>query len=267
MRGGWPQEAAVWLEVNGGRRIMTTCTPDDLKAQAAGFLLTEDYIDSAAELLDLEIVEGVLDGEEHPDCIGVRARVPDKGAVRVGKLHRHIRENGCGLMHYATCDRSILCAERPLAVPTVEVFRDLFRDVFAAGDAAYPDGGMHTAALTDGERVLFSVHDIGRHNTIDKVVGRALLAGQDLSECGLLVTARVSGAIALKAARAGVSWVASRSIPTSLAVAIADAAELPIIARAVSKEMVVLSGPDASGRDASGRDAGGANAEGANADA
>jgi FdhD protein len=238
----WPREAAVWFEVNGGRRINTTCTPDDLKAQAVGFLRTEDYIDTAADLEAFEIVEGILDGDEHPDCIGVRVRIPDKGAIQVGKLHRHIRENGCGLMHYATCDRSALCADRPLAIPSVDTFRDLFRDVFAAGDAAYPDGGMHTTALADENRVLFSVHDVGRHNTIDKAVGRALLTGQAMSECGMLTTARISGAIALKAARSGVSWIASRSVPTSLAVAIADAAEMPIIARATSKDFTILRG-------------------------
>jgi FdhD protein len=245
MSSNWPREAAVWFEVNGGRRMMTTCTPDDLKAQATGFLRTEDYIDAAADVGGFEIVEGVLDGDTHADCIGVRVRVPEKGAVRVGKLHRHIRENGCGLMHYATCDRSILCAERPLAIPSVEIFRDLFRDVFAAGDTAYPDGGMHTTALCDHERVLFSAHDVGRHNTIDKAVGRALLTGVDLRDCGMLTTARISGAIALKAARSGVSWIASRSVPTSLAVAIAEAAELPIIARAASKEFTIIRGPGA----------------------
>lgn len=234
----WPPEAAVWFEVNGGRRMMTTCTPDDLKAQAAGFLLTEDYVRSAAEILEIAVVE-----EHAPEgsaCTGVTARVPDSGVVRVGKLHRHIRENGCGLMHYATCDRSILCAARPLPIPSVETFRSLFRDVFAAGDTAYPDGGMHGAALTDGERICMTVHDVGRHNTVDKVVGRALLAGTDLTNCGLIMTSRISGAIALKAARAGVSWIASRSVPTSLAVAIADAAGLPIIARAASKDVVVV---------------------------
>lgn len=233
----WPPEAAVWFEVNGGRRMMTTCTPDDLKAQASGFLLTEDYVHSVSEILELEIVN--VEGE----CgmtMGVTARVADSGVTRVGILHRHIRENGCGLMHYATCDRAILCADRPLPVPSLETFRSLFRDVFASGDLEYPDGGMHGAALTDGGRILMTVHDVGRHNTVDKVVGRALLAGTNLACCGLLMTSRISGAIALKAARAGVSWVASRSIPTSLAVSIADAAGLPIIARAASREMVVI---------------------------
>jgi FdhD protein len=237
MKKEWPPEAAVWFEVNGGRRMMTTCTPDDLKAQASGFLLTEDYVHSAAEILEIEIVH--LDGESGAS-LGVRARVPDAGVIRVGKLHRHIRENGCGLEHYATCDRSILCADRPLPIPSHDTLRVLFRDVFAAGDTEYPEGGMHGAALTDGERILMTVHDVGRHNTVDKVVGRALLAGTELSGCGLIMTSRISAAIALKAARAGVSWLASRSVPTSLAVAIADAAALPLIARAASKDMMVI---------------------------
>lgn len=243
MRSNWPPEAAVWFEVNGGRRMLTTCTPDDVKAQAAGYLLTEDYISDASEIESMEVAE--VSTGDGVTVTGVHARVPDKNVIRVGKLHQHIRENGCGLMHYASCDRSALCAERPLEIPAAAIFRTLFRDVFAKGDAAYPDGGMHTAALTDGTRVLMSAHDVGRHNAVDKICGRALLAGHDLGQCGLLLTSRISGAIAMKAARVGVSWIASRSVPTTLAVAIADAALLPIIARAASKDMVVIRGkPD-----------------------
>jgi FdhD protein len=237
----WAPEVAVWFEINGGRRILTTCTPDDLQAHAAGYLLTEGYITSASEISGTTVVDSPWPGA------GVRVTVPEPGVVRVGKLHRHIRENGCGLMHYATCDRSVLCAERALEIPREEVFRELFRALFAAGDEAYPSGGMHTAALTDGARILVAVHDVGRHNAVDKVIGRGMLAAHDLSRCGLMLTARISGAIAVKAARSGVAWIASRSMPTTLAVAIADAAQLPIVARAPSKDAVTLGGTSPAG--------------------
>ena len=234
MTHGWAPETPVWLEINGRRRILATCTPDDLQAQTAGYLLTEGYIKAASEIGRLEIVN------EPFDCAGVRASVPETGVVRVGQLRRHIREHGCGLQHFTSCDRVSLVHARALDIPDSDAFRDLFRQLFADGDRHYPDGGMHGASLTDGSRVVLTVHDVGRHNAVDKLIGRALLDGLDLSRHGVLLTARVSGNIALKTAMARVSWVASRSIPTTLAADIAAAADLPLIARAPSKEAVVI---------------------------
>ena len=234
MPGAWPPESPVWLEINGRRRILSTCTPDDLEAQAAGYLLTEGYVDRAGDIVHLVVVN------EPYDCAGVRASVPETGVVRVGRLRRHIREHGCGLLHYTSCAAASLVRQRSLDIPDVRVFRDLFRDLFARGDASYPDGGMHSAALTDGARIVLAVHDVGRHNAIDKLVGRASLDGLVLEHHGILMTARLSGAIALKAAMSGASWIASRSVPTSLAASIANAAELPVIARAASNDGFVL---------------------------
>jgi FdhD protein len=111
----------------------------------------------------------------------------------------------------------------------------LFRSLFALtrrGDL----GGMHAAALSDGNELLFPLEEVGRHNAVDKVIGQAILSGTPTSGLGLVITARISGEIALKAARAGLAWVASRSIPTTLALELASLAGLPLLARAVSKE-------------------------------
>jgi FdhD protein len=95
---------------------------------------------------------------------------------------------------------------------------------------------MHAAALTDGEQILFAIDEVGRHNAVDKVIGQAILAGTPTTGLGLILTARISGEIALKAARAGLGWIASRSIPTTLALEIAELAELPLLARATGRE-------------------------------
>jgi formate dehydrogenase accessory protein FdhD len=66
---------------------------------------------------------------------------------------------------------------------------------------------------------------------VDRAIGAAW-PSVELARSGLVLSSRVSGAIALKAARAGVSFIASRSIPTTLAAQVCDCASLPIIARA-----------------------------------
>jgi FdhD protein len=91
---------------------------------------------------------------------------------------------------------------------------------------------MHAAAIWADGVLRDPVFDVGRHNTVDRALGRALAARIPLDSAGLLLSARVSGAMALRAARAGIGFLASRSIATGLAEQIAAAAGLPIIARA-----------------------------------
>jgi FdhD protein len=124
---------------------------------------------------------------------------------------------------------------RMLAIPSAEVFNRLFRDLFSAVESRHESGGMHAAAATDGTKIVKQVEDVGRHNTIDKIVGMLLLSGLSFGHHGLLTSSRVSGEIAHKTGRAGCAWLASRSIPTTLAVRFAQQSGLPIIGRAASR--------------------------------
>jgi FdhD protein len=106
--------------------------------------------------------------------------------------------------------------------------------MFTRGDRYKDTGGIHAAALTDGTSLLHHAEDIGRHNAVDKVIGAAVVAERRLDELLLLVTGRISGELAFKAARAQLAIVATPSVPSTLAVEIARAAGVQLIGRAVS---------------------------------
>ncbi len=84
-------------------------------------------------------------------------------------------------------------------------------------------GGMHAAALaTPAGELLWVAEDVGRHNAVDKVVGRALLDGQlPATDHLLVVSSRVSFEIVQKAVAAGVAGIVAVSAPSSLAVDLA----------------------------------------------
>lgn len=134
------------------------------------------------------------------------------------------------------CEAMSAARKRMVAeLPSAGGFNELFRSLFAAVDAAHGSGGMHAAALVHADRIVFIAADVGRHNAVDKVVGKALLAGANVAALGMIVTSRVSGEIARKCVNSAIAWLASRSIPTTLAVRTAQVHGLPIIGRAASK--------------------------------
>ncbi|NJD11297.1 MAG: hypothetical protein FIB01_12975 [Gemmatimonadetes bacterium] len=218
-------EVPIWLEVNGRHRRCWSASPHDLETLVLGHLLTAGYLDLAGQLEALELCAGP------PGCLGARARVPEPNLVRALQVRQHMRAHGCGVRHFVLCEPQALRRPRLLAPPPAETLRPLFRALFAATDAAWPEGGMHAAALWDGVRLLAPGFDVGRHNAVDRAVGAAARA-VELARTGLVLSARVSGAMALQAARAGVGFIASRSVPTTLAAELCTAADLPVRARA-----------------------------------
>lgn len=220
---GVVEEATWWLEVNGERIVAGTARPDHMRALAAGRLLAGGWIRGAADIEDLDI------GLDPIGTIAVRARVPAARARKARNERTHVLARGCGLMHFVTCDRTL---RRRRPEPPVDGFRDIFRALFEAADRASPIGGLHAAALCRDGAMMEPREDVGRHNAVDKAIGEAVLAGLDPTDLGLVITSRISAEIAVKAARANLAWLASRSIPTTLADSIARVVGLPLVARA-----------------------------------
>jgi FdhD protein len=229
MAGPAAPEVPIWVEINGRRRTCWSASPGDIETLVRGYLLSNGYITGSSDIQALELVA------EPPGCSGALVTVAELNVSRIAREHRHMREHGCGLLHFVICEPQSLRRARALAPPAGDELVQAFRALFAATDAAFPDGGMHAAALWDGQQLLAPRFDVGRHNAVDRALG-AGLPEVAFESCGLLTSARVSGAIAAKAAKAGVAFIASRSIPTSLAVQIADCAGLPIVARAGRRE-------------------------------
>ena len=221
----WP----VWLEVNGEPAVTWMCTPDQLEELAVGWLHGEGYIASLDDLKQLRPCA--------PD-LGFWADVnPERLAQVKGENRKRVLASGCGAVATMLADPNTMAAPHARArgePPAPESLRILFKQLFASGVRYNETGGIHAAALTDGVALLFHAEDIGRHNAVDKVIGAAVLARTAIVGRGLLVTGRISAELAFKAARAGLAWVATPSVPSTLAVTIAQRAGMVLVGRAVS---------------------------------
>src|SRR5256885_5541413 len=186
------------------------CTPDQLEELARGWLHGEGYIESLDDRVTLRPWAADL---------GFWAEVKRErvGAVK-GENRKRVLASGCGAVSTFLADpHQVAHAPARGEPPPPERLRALFKELFGRGERYNETGGIHAAALTDHERLLFHAEDIGRHNAVDKVVGAAVIARVPIAGHGLLVTGRISAELADKAARAGLAWVATPSVPSTLA--------------------------------------------------
>ena len=105
-------------------------------------------------------------------------------------------------------------------------------------------GGAHCSVLFSDGRLIARSEDIGRHNTVDKVVGYAILKNIDLSTCVLGCSGRQPAAMVSKAANAGIPIVISRSAPTDKGIRTADLAGVTLICFARGNRFTVYAHPD-----------------------
>lgn len=236
VRGGDVTLAGDWLAVEEPLEIraaapglaaapiaVTMRTPGHDDELAVGYLFGEGLVDGRADLDDPPVV---ADGA----AVVVRlARPFDAEAARrevpVG--------SSCGVCGAASIDRLVDLAPPVGQGPVVRrAALAAMPAALRAGQAAFErTGGLHAAGLfgADGARVVVR-EDVGRHNAVDKLCGRALLDGRlPLDRLVLLVSGRVSFEIVQKAARAGVTVLAAVSAPTSLAAQAADRLGLTLV--------------------------------------
>lgn len=220
------EEVPVWLEVNGSPVVTWMCTPDLLEELAIGWLAGEGYIDA-------------IDQVHLRPCatdLGFWAEIPAERVARVrAENRRPVLASGCGAVNIYLAEPDTL---DPLPIrgepPGLERLRALFKSLFQRGERYRDTGGIHAAALTDGAELLAHAEDIGRHNAVDKVIGGMVLARRELNGLGLLVTGRISAELAAKAGRAGLAWIATPSVPSTMAVEIARRTGMVLVGRAVS---------------------------------
>ena len=209
-------------------------TPGADRELAAGFLLAEGVLKSAD---DLGTIEYCTDpAADHPENI-VNARLANRSPDALEKLlaeRRNVTTNSsCGLCGRLTIeslrsDLPPLASSWTVASSTVLEMPDRLREAQAVFEET---GGLHAAGLfaRDG-RLETIAEDVGRHNAVDKVVGRMLMAERlPLSEHLLFVSGRSSFEIVQKAFIAGISVVAAVSAPSSLAVETAEDCGITLI--------------------------------------
>lgn len=147
-------------------------------------------------------------------------------AARAGERRRVMMNSSCGLCGRVTIESlrvqaPMILAEWTIQARTIAALPEALRRAQAVFDET---GGLHGAGLFDRSGALDAVaEDVGRHNAVDKVIGRMFLdARLPLDQSILFVSGRTSYEIVQKAFLAGIPVVGAVSAPSSLAVELAE---------------------------------------------
>jgi len=165
------------------------CTPENLIELAVGFVISEGIVKSLDEIavskIEDDIIYVKMDGEHSSTtirssgCIGVFREREEIPKVRAGEKF------------------------------TLEEVREALRHIET--EEYRKTRGYHTAVVMGKNGIVSRMHDVGRHNAVDKAIGSALLKGADLSKAFLLLSGRISRGMVMKCARVGIPLIASKA--------------------------------------------------------
>jgi FdhD protein len=227
-------EFAVSLTVNGELWLTFMCTPVHLEALAVGFLYNEGIIQRKEQIASVRVCPG-------NDNIDVWL------TLSVEKPNVWARTSGCSGGETSVDEKNIrrdkIKTFNGLLLPATKV-SDLVRQLVAAQELYRKSGGVHTSVLSDGDRMLVSAEDIGRHNTLDKLAGLCLLEDIHPDRLILLTTGRVSSEMIQKAGRMEAAVVISRTSPSSLSVQIANTLGITLIGYARAERFTIYTHPE-----------------------
>ncbi len=223
-----PLEIRIIAEIDGQRQsssvAVTMRTPGQDAELAAGFLVSEGVVTRAEDIWKIRHCrqgEGLLDDNV------VEVHLAPSVAFDLGELSRNVMtSSACGI-----CGRSSIesvqkiCSRPPRG--TFELAPELISSLPATLEAEQGvfarTGGIHAAGLVSPTGDLLDLcEDVGRHNALDKLVGRLLAADRlPASDTLVLVSGRASFELVQKALLAGIPVLAAVGAPSSLAIDLA----------------------------------------------
>ena len=226
-------EEPMEVRINGASFAVIMRTPGADRDLAAGFLLAEDVIRGSHEVATIEYCqEADEEGRDNTLNVTVIGEAIERLRDRLGERRQVMMTASCGLCGRRTIEslRSRAAAVVGRWTVSADVIRGLPQTLRRAQDVFETTGGLHAAGLfaLDG-RLTMLAEDVGRHNAVDKVVGRRLLEDAlPLDQSMLMVSGRTSFELVQKALLAGVPLIAAVSAPSSLAIELAEQAGITL---------------------------------------
>jgi FdhD protein len=211
------REERFSLVLNGIRVLDMVASGEHLRELGAGFVITQGLskkiravsVEGNEILVSAPLEESCEREIETTGAVGFRCRPPEP-----------------------VLSRCCITIPEVFAI-TGEIVTDLWQRT----------GGVHCSVLARDGDILFRASDVGRHNTVDKVIGHGVLNGVDLSECAVGCTGRQPRDMVIKYANAGVPIIISRAASTDQGIATADKFGITLICFSRNERFTVYTHP------------------------
>ncbi len=225
-------EFPLTVFLNDVELVTLLCTPSDLGSLAVGFLFAEGFLKSKNEIKNLTVNErtGIARVTRHEEFDLSREL-----------LFKRLITSACGrgAAFYSTADAQNLSKIDSNITVSGRDVSALLEQFNRRSDTFKTTGGVHSAALADGDDILVFKDDLGRHNAIDKVFGECLLHDISTEDRILITSGRAPSEMILKAAKGKVPVLVAIGSTTDLGIRLADSLGITLVGFARGKGMTI----------------------------
>lgn len=230
------REVPITLFLNGQEFVTMVCSPQALEELTVGFLCSEGLLQTPEDIKDIRI-------DEENGTVYIDA--PD--AESESKFLKRNITSCCGrgrpVFYFVNDAKSMNKVTTELLVTPGQVW-DLSDHLEEMSILFQQTGGVHNAALCAPNEVILFYEDVGRHNAVDKIFGRAFLNRIPLEDKILVFSGRVSSEIVIKVGKMGLPVLISRSAPTDLGLEMAEKLGITVVGFAKGERMNVYTHPE-----------------------
>jgi len=232
------QEAPLHIFLNQTHYVTILCTPSQLKELAVGHLLSEGILKSTD---DIEEVRMESDGK----CtVRLKPHANVEKQIAMAQPFARVIVSACGSTDYWPITKLMDRLNLPEVVKGIKieakVLLESVKQLNKLANIFRKTGGVHVAAIYSAEGKLIALaEDVGRHNAVDKVIGKCVLKNVNFQNCFLALSGRLTGDIVLKAARMQVPIVVSMAAAINSGIEVAKRTRMTLVGFARGKRMNV----------------------------
>ncbi|MBP1908740.1 formate dehydrogenase accessory sulfurtransferase FdhD [Methanolobus bombayensis] len=213
------------LFVNNVHVTTFFASPYELEELALGFLVCEGFIEPDTQVDSIKI-------EEKSIFCKIEINIPE--------LEELTHLERCGTTSYRKDVIKQINSDTKFSTEAIIHGVSQLKEL---GRAWHSTGGAHTSIIYNNQgEILFFCEDVGRACSMDKVVGKALMNGINLSECALATTGRLASTMVSKAMNAGIPLISSKGATVRESVELAEKAGMTLVAFVRGKNLYVYAG-------------------------
>ncbi len=216
------EEKPLSISINDKYYATIFSSPSDLKELAVGHLLTEGIIKSIEEIERVHVDKEIC-------SINLKSSVDVEKRLKLASLYQRVILSACGSAVPYRFRGRMPKVKSDLVVKAEDIWKSVHQLNMLA-ETFRKTGGVHVAAICSADGIILALsEDVGRHNAVDKAIGKSVMAGILFDDSFLALSGRLTGDIVLKAARTSIPVVASLAGAIDSGIKIATDAGVTIV--------------------------------------